>query len=1032
MRRQKALIILIIFCIISIPIIIQADDIEGEETYYAGYPWGVNRNSDAQIFDGCSGGYQCADHSITSHGGYSCGKNNHTFSIDRSDFTINLMSGGVEKNCSQLYDEGYECYRENTEDGICYVSLKPQEDQTLSQQITIIDGLKYKYVADFGTINRNNNVNYPLSSQEIPYDKISRLVGTDEYEISDVYHMEFSSDGNKYTLVNQAGMNPENFDPGNFIKHIDWWAPQAVFYPVSKAIISGSKVKLYEYQNPTSNLLSLVHKGIIGLNVKYEKQNSTTWSIRMYTLLVYKIKIGDSACVYDPSTGENNGAGTYYGSDGRVITADEDYYKNNTSTYTSQDSDNPELLYIQETYSDECLCEHTAAFGSGTKRGTFTNNALNSLIPKAREYYNQFCEYEPPHNDPVDDYCSPTVFNKTCDNGNDSTTFTIGDDESCVFNPSQINKNIYSSDLSNKKYTYEKNEYCSQTCMEKIDFELPGEVSTKTAGTYWKWEDDEIKLTGTRICQSTVDVNKFENETGSYYSDNNINSRIGSIYANGNTVRNYDYISYPLLQRLADVKKVHSEYSSVDPNEGGTSTGSTTTYCNCTESGCQSGTCTTYQFQSAYTGETFIRKVASGSCSPCGSNYPKELTASKTLTTSVSTLNNLYDNIVTIVQTKTGNVQACTDSLVYQGNRFYEFKPVVKYSYADPVYNNNLAGKEYKDTSDPNTNTTFSYTNGANTWEKTGKNDSSSWSGWVTGNNFDKNNLNYPNDINSASSSHEYYRHNNNRTTQTVRRTYRSNVFFYNKANDINSGFLSSKTGSEDYTINSTSEFGYIYPISLNDKPKDDGEKKDWHLYFTKLGVDLNTGAAMTTGRFNKVSPLNGNALNYTCYYDVDNDVTTPNKPDFFYRNISLNKFNPQGRELGKNWTTEKAKATICEIEGKTYNTTSGICTNSTSIPEDAYETPQYSFTLNPDNMLAIREYNRERETLGGYSDFDEMKIYNTINDKAEDTLSWWYTSDFIDNAEDSGYAEKADFSGRTFTAWKNVDKNTNVGPAWK
>lgn len=77
----------------------------------------------------------------------------------------------------------------------------------------------------------------------------------------------------------------------------------------------------------------------------------------------------------------------------------------------------------------------------------------------------------------------------------------------------------------------------------------------------------------------------------------------------------------------------------------------------------------------------------------------------------------------------------------------------------------------------------------------------------------------------------------------------------------------------------------------------------------------------------------------------------------FIYRNVQLdNMFPSQGvRETGNNWTTDKAKEAIKEIEAsadKMYTTNDYL---------------EYSYTITPEAIKNIKDYNKQEETFGGY-----------------------------------------------------------------
>lgn len=151
------------------------------------------------------------------------------------------------------------------------------------------------------------------------------------------------------------------------------------------------------------------------------------------------------------------------------------------------------------------------------------------------------------------------------------------------------------------------------------------------------------------------------------------------------------------------------------------------------------------------------------------------------------------------------------------------------------------------------------------------------------------------------------------------------------------------------------------------------------------------------------------------CYYEEDEkckdcDVYCVNcvfdgKDTYFYRQISVNEFNPSDRILGANWdATEKGQATQIEIE---------------QLGETIYESAQYSYTLTPANMQKIRKYNQETRTYVA-----EDLVYDTTTDKVAGK------SGFLNDGEEKGYFTE---NARN-TEWQLWEGSTtsNVGPAWK
>ena len=205
-----------------------------------------------------------------------------------------------------------------------------------------------------------------------------------------------------------------------------------------------------------------------------------------------------------------------------------------------------------------------------------------------------------------------------------------------------------------------------------------------------------------------------------------------------------------------------------------------------------------------------------------------------------------------------------------------------------------------------------------------------------------------------------------------------------------------------------------IYPIGLATKEG----KYEYSYTISKVGdKTINSSNNSDLGRFDK--DVKEKSRKYYCNYTVIKDITTcedkencNNKPTFYYRNVSLTNINPNNRQLGKNWTNEKGKKTLEEIKKQ---------------GEEAYVKPEYSFTLTPENMQKIKQYNKEKEeNSNGYADFNMTKVNSDYL-----TEGIWYKSNFIwENTCNQCFTNNS--KKATFKKWEDSSKLSGTGPAWK
>jgi len=219
------------------------------------------------------------------------------------------------------------------------------------------------------------------------------------------------------------------------------------------------------------------------------------------------------------------------------------------------------------------------------------------------------------------------------------------------------------------------------------------------------------------------------------------------------------------------------------------------------------------------------------------------------------------------------------------------------------------------------------------------------------------------------------------------------------------------------------SDLGYVFPIRLTTPA---GEY-NYVLRFNNVGqfydnlenlgriysIDANVNS--TIKKQDQVSFHDGTShlADYYCQYNVLGDVTdmcisvgigqADGAITYGYRPISLNDVFPNAatRESGSNWATPKGVATQEQIE---------------DLGDRAYLNAQYSYTMNATQMANTRAHNRQKENEGtGYDDFD------LICDKGIDC-----TSQFLNDDSEMYFTEHA--RNTHFESWKRQD---GLGPSW-
>lgn len=618
---------------------------------------------------------------------------------------------------------------------------------------------------------------------------------------------------------------------------------------------------------------------------------------------------------------------------------------------------------------------------------------------------------EPPSETPPDnDICEPTITNDNCgtvDNyikDGSTYSFWVGTPNinQCVLE--KLDRDTYSSDNSTKYSSY-KNDYCKIATAEDYKITVPTGKSAK-AGTYFEFlynegtslDGNEISIYGRKITSARVNLEKFYkliygNSSGNmpdnYYTLNNGRPALNYTKWSPYVVDAAD--SYTgnggLYQEAKDYEWLRN-YLSNHANSGNYYTEESDRCKNSNVFGCIeywnnyihiSRDTTIYEEHWRPTIE-IIRSAADDA------NY--QLTKVKEL------IKNAVDR-----------VNICTDKIMSM-TVTASLNPKINYDYFDKTYGKDISIVE---------NSTIDYDNSAI---------------------YCEDNLNYSDNkyscINGETStpskkklfeidgtSYKMYIYKQSSKFDEVTKTYKTSPIFYSLAQ---TGGVTTNSSASNSTL-----LGNVIPVSLN-SPSGPHEYK---FYFTNIGTYMKN-----------------EKFDYTCYYDVSKKITCSGEncqedtPNFFYRNVSLNNLQPNSRNYGYNWTDPKGQKTLCLISGGQWigeDDETGSCSiPDDSTPEKIYNEPEYSFTLTPDNMKAIKKYNQDQENVDlsdsvtGYGNFNMTQ--SSITDK--DSNKVWYTSNFLreqNDCENCFTVNKIPSTDEIWTIWTgDYAKLSGTGPAWK
>ena len=650
---------------------------------------------------------------------------------------------------------------------------------------------------------------------------------------------------------------------------------------------------------------------------------------------------------------------------------------------------------FKETFINACMCDVTARTKK-EKYGELEKYFIGDT--EEEQYIETWCNPSSTTTNPKEKSCEVEVNERKCYDGSDEDTidetytFTVGNKniEACVLD--SINTATYTGSGSDRKnYTQHSNNYCQIACAENFKITMPTKKSAK-AGTYFDFNSgkEKIEIDGNRICSSKVDYDKFYTDM---FNNNGEDSPIDDLsYDFGNRgiqdtstfeiKTNGTEYTGGLDQQVRDYTQLvnYFKYFSDSDNY------SSSPYC------AGSYTCGDFGNSCCAPYTKYYSTVKQGgkevSCTTNNEGCSEDSLASS-YSTKLTAAEDALRAAITARNTIISEVNECTDKVTNSGVNVNSAR--VDYDY-DEKYSISSFKLTY---SESKQKTIYCdgliYDSGNNTF--TCKENVDPTKKTITG------------IYNCTSEDCKIYKIPYTAKLDTKIKRYESDTYFFTNPG---TGIVQ-KSGTD-----LTSLIGNVMPIKLNNV----GGRFNYNFTIKNLG-----------------DYLRKQDVKYACYYDVGKDVTINkdrkenDKLNFFYRNVSLNNFDPNNREgnnqLGYNWNTEKGKKTMCLITGGTYEL-DGTCTpKSNTAPEEIYdEKAEYSFTLTPEKMKEIRSYNKTQQKYGGFNDFNMTKIENEGD-------GYWYTSDFIRNS--SYFDIKNSNINPEWELWdKDVAKLSGIGPAWK
>lgn len=592
------------------------------------------------------------------------------------------------------------------------------------------------------------------------------------------------------------------------------------------------------------------------------------------------------------------------------------------------------------------------------------------------EHYNTYCGRKDP--------CTPEINLPYCSNASSSTsTIKESDDwDRCIFNNKDVAGNPYN--ISG----YENNPYCKIACKEEYEIEYPGKINNIRAGQYFVLTTG---ISGKRTCKTTeIKNDKFESDVEDLIDD--------VLEAYNDWIYYYKAAAVP----SSSVSETSSSCRSTGREE-----------VKCTKEMKENGDCTqdvsacdaeektkcskvsftwTYTTYSIVNGrlvpDTKTETKTTGGTNPsacsctCDSvTYPSDYKKER------DRLKGILDNKINALNNAFNYIRSCSSF-----NNNFNFDPDISLTYEEDYYMNMIRqlpnGNSFIPSKDAEIKTDVSHYVGTQNYGD------SSQTKTVRKIVCNANGCSFINETVPKNTRIE--------KVATVDQTmFKPATVFYSK---LPTGEMKGfQNGNKPNPEKDYVKVGQVFPIAMT-TPEG---TYNYTITYGNLGQyndDNSTGRI--TGYSNSVYEALGYSNEYVCNYNIVEDIcldcppnedrptsgggTLPGGFAYFYRPISLYDVFPNSKvdTSGKDYLSDKVSRTI----GKNWTSVKGVFTQK-RIEEnnaEAYEKAEYSYTLTPANMMAIREYNKTHQ----YNDFDLVCREGGIN----------CTSTFLDEGAGKGY----------------------------
>lgn len=616
--------------------------------------------------------------------------------------------------------------------------------------------------------------------------------------------------------------------------------------------------------------------------------------------------------------------------------------------------------------------------------------------------------------------CNPSSTLNYCTK-NAGSSFTISDNFDCIFNENNINTDVYNSNKRHS-HTTKYNKYCNISCAEKIDFTFPTKFDNVVAGTYFEMKNTDITATGTRTCKAYLDMGKFDQIVKKYNSSlNDATAKAVLKYSpSKGRAKYYDNSDYSYAQQNIALARLSKNISS-------SYTGTVGSCCDWNSL----GNCTKnyYSVEENINGLKFSG-TSCGSSTISSSDMKYENNSNYSLSDFKDDVESAVGDTVSKISSELKLLDECTSNFNQNKDSIeknYDFNPDITFEYKEKytnLFKDKLYSKSDVKTIKLDTNRSFSKLNDLQYYDTASSDISNHQYDALSGNGVQ---------VLNASVTKQY----SSFTSPLNKNLYSAAPTGEIVTKDAGKYINYTKRPISVTTVNELYIPGYdIYPVALNSN-KSAYSTDTYTFYIKNLGdFDITASTQDSTGRFDKI--INQDKRLYSCEYSIVKDITgcdSDEKPCYFYRNISLNNFDPNDRVLGKNWNVDdtvfgqKALATLDNLDkgdGETYD-----------------EEPEYHFVLTPENMQNIRRYNSAQETGNdhylsgtgisssklGYANFEMKKVNETGAEASSDSV--WYKSIFLEKAKAQNWVKESKYKTE-FVKWDDAKRLTGPGPAWK